>query len=145
MTYCYPGIGGKPVIVVCVECLLSHQAWHAQMLLDTGADSSCFPAAFAKGFGHNNEHPDVVIEKNAVCGIGGSSDAYIHSVRIGLIHPSKSSKKETVLAWKSPIEKVQFIAKMDCPHGLLGMDIMRHWEQVMFQPIKKGILIKITV
>lgn len=146
MTYCYPGIGGKPIIAVCVECLLSHEAWHAPMLLDTGADSTCFPAAFAAGFGHDNNHPKVQILKDAVHGIGGCSDAYIHSVRIGLIHPTKSSKKGTVLAWSSAIEKVQFVQKLNCSHGLIGMDIMREWKEIRFEPYKKtGLLIKITV
>ena len=116
------------------------------MLLDTGADSSCFPAAFANGFGHNNLHPEVEVQKDAVQGIGGCSDAYIHSVRIGLIHPSKSTRKETVLAWSSTIEKFQFVEKLDCRHGLLGMDVMRQWKEVGFEPIKNsGLLIRITV
>lgn len=145
MTICYPGIGGKPLIVVCVECMLTGNAWHVQMLLDTGADSSCFPAHLASGFGHDNSHPKVQVIKDAVHGIGGSSDAYIHSVRIGLIHPSKSSTQKTVLAWRSPIEKMQFVEKMDCKHGLIGMDIMREWKEVKIEPTKKTLLIKITV
>ena len=115
------------------------------MLLDTGADSTCFPAHFAKGFGHNNLHPDVEVQKDAVKGIGGTSDAYIHSVNIALLHPSKSTPKQAVIAWSSTIEKVQFVEKLDCTHGLLGMDIMREWKEVRFEPIKKsGLLIKIT-
>jgi hypothetical protein len=145
VTCCYPGIGGKPMILVCVQCLLSGNAWHTPMLLDTGADSSCFPAAFAKGFGHDNEHPDVEIQTDAVQGIGGCSDAYIHSVRIGLIHPSKSSREKTVLAWSSKIDKVQFVQKMECKHGLLGMDVMNQWKEIRFQPIKSGLLIRITI
>lgn len=146
MTICYPGIGGKPLIIVCVECVLSGDAWHAPMLLDTGADSSCFPASFAGRFGHNNRHPDVEILKDEVKGIGGFSDAYLHSVRIGLIHPSKSTRKATVLAWRSSAEKVQFVEKLDCAHGLLGMDVMREWKEVRFEPHgKSGLWIKITV
>lgn len=116
------------------------------MLLDTGADSTCFPASSAKIFGHNNSHPEVKVLKDEVRGIGGSSDAYIHSVRIGLIHPSKSNKKETVLAWKSDVDEVQFVEKMECDHGLIGMDIIKQWKEISFQPVKKtGVLIRITI
>ncbi|MDE3099121.1 MAG: hypothetical protein KGJ88_06575 [Verrucomicrobiota bacterium] len=145
MTIVYPGIGGKPLIVACAKCVLSDLAWHVPMLLDTGADSSCFPAHMAGSFDHDNLHPDVVRLKNEVHGIGGTSDAFIHSVCVGLIHPSKSTRQKTVLAWQSPIEKTQFVEKMDCKHGLIGMDIMRQWKQVKFERYKKsGILISIT-
>ena len=149
MTYCYPGIGGKPIILVCVECLLTKSAWHFPMLVDTGADSTCFPGSLAKAFGHDNAHPDVAVLKDEVWGIGGSSDVYLHSLRIGLIHPSKSSRQKTVLAWKSGLDKVHFIEKMDCPHGLIGMDIISQWKELSLQPQGKpgaaGVLIKITV
>jgi hypothetical protein len=119
------------------------------MLLDTGADSSCFPANMAIGFGHDNHHPNVERLKDAVCGIGGASDAFIHGVCIGLIHPTKSTRHKTVLAWQSPIEKMQFVEKMDCKHGLIGMDIIRQWKELKFEPVKgnwnNGVLIRITV
>lgn len=146
MTYCYPGIGGKPIIIVGVECLLTGLAWHSQMLIDTGADSSCFPAALAERFNHNNSHPKVTLLKNVIRGIGGTSDAYLHGVRIGLIHPSKSNKKAIVLAWQSRLEKIQFVDKFECDHGLIGMDIIREWTDLSFEPLKNGgISIRITV
>ena len=115
------------------------------MLLDTGADSSCFPASFAAGFNHDNSHPDVEMLKDEVHGIGGSSHAYVHSLRIGLIHPSKSSPQKTVLAWRSKIRKIQFVEKMNCLHGLIGMDIISEWKELCLEPVKKGVLIRITV
>lgn len=115
------------------------------MLLDTGADETCFPASFAPLFGHSNDHPDVQVHKNAVRGIGGFSDSYIHSIRVSLLHPSKSSSKQPVIAWTSKLGKAQFIEKLDCAHGMIGMDIMREWKDVRFQPNKSGILVRITV
>ena len=150
MTYYYPGIGGKPIILVCVKDLLSDNAWGGiQMLIDTGADSTCFPASFAKCFGHDNDHQNVEILPDAVHGIGGSSDAYLHSVQISLIHPSKSTREKTVIAWTSPLKKVQFIKKMECKHGLIGMDIIQQWKELRLEPVNRrsgnGVSIRITI
>jgi hypothetical protein len=145
VTYCYPGLEGKPTIIVGVECLLSKKGFYAPMLLDTGADESCFPASFAELFGHCNTHPHVQVLKDAVQGIGGLSDSYIHSVRISLLDPIKSSRKNPVIAWSSKLEKAPFVEKLDCPHGLLGMDVMHEWRAVSFEPHKKGLWIKITI
>jgi hypothetical protein len=115
------------------------------MALDTGADETCFPASIACKFGHDNKHPKVEVIKDAVRGIGGPSDAFIHSVQIGLLHPSKSSTKSAVIAWVSPLTKAPFIEKLDSPCGLIGMDIMRHWRSVNFEITKQGILIRISI
>lgn len=144
-TYCYPGIGGKPIILACVRCLLTGNAFGMNMLLDTGADNTCFPASYAALFGHSNHHPKVEVEKDSVQGIGGFSDAYMHSIRVSLMDPVKSKPGKTVIAWDSDLEKVPFIQKLDSTHGLIGMDIMRHWKEVAFQPNKHGVLIKITI
>ena len=115
------------------------------MLLDTGADETCFPAAFAALFGHDNKHPGVEVRKDAVRGIGGFSDAFIHSVRVSLIHPSKSTAKKPVLAWTAKAESAPFVEKLESPHGLVGMDLMREWREIRFEPNKHGVLIRITV
>jgi hypothetical protein len=145
VTLSYPGIGGKPVIIACVECLLTGKGFSVPMLIDTGADETCFPAYFAPLFGHDNKHPEVAIGKDAVRGIGGYSDAYIHSVRVSLIHPSKSTANNPVLAWTSKAEKAPFVDKLESPHGLIGMDIMREWKEIRFAPNKHGVMIRITV
>lgn len=145
VTYLYPGLGGNPIIIVGVECLLTGKGFYANMILDTGSDETCFPASFAPLFGHNNKHPDVKVCKNAVQGIGGFSDTYIHSVRISLLHPVKSTQKKPVIAWSSKLNKAPFVDKLDCPHGLIGMDIMRDWKAVSFEPIKNGVLIRIVI
>lgn len=115
------------------------------MLLDTGADETCFPASFASLFGHSNSHPKVQVCKNAVQGIGGFSDTYIHSVRISLLHPIKSTEKKPVIAWSSQLAKAPFVDKLNCPHGLLGMDIIREWKAISFEPNRHGIVIRITI
>jgi hypothetical protein len=115
------------------------------MLLDTGADETCFPAILAQAFGHDNLHPDVEVKKDAVQGIGGMSDAFIHGVQVCLLDPRRTRRDRFVIAWESPLTKAPFIEKLNCAHGLIGMDIMRHWENVLFTPIRNGILIKITI
>jgi len=145
MTLFYPGIGGKPVIICCIQCQLTGRGYGVNMLLDTGADETCFPGSFAALFGHANDHPDVHVCKNAVRGIGGYSDTFIHSVRVGLLHPSKSTAKKPVIAWSSALARAPFVDKLDCAHGLIGMDIIREWRGLHFEPVKAGLLIRITV
>ena len=145
MTFSYPGIGGKPIIATCVECLLTGKGFWVNMILDTGADDTCFPSSFASLFGHCNDHPEVKVCKNSVQGIGGFSDAYIHSVRISLLHPTKSSAKKPLIAWTSKLNNAQFVDKLNCSYGLIGMDIIREWQEITFKPVKSGILIRITI
>jgi predicted aspartyl protease len=114
------------------------------MLLDTGADLTCFPAALASEFGHDNQHAAVEVQKDAVKGIGGGSDAYIHTLEIGFIHPSKSTLRETILAWSSKPMKIQFVEKMECGHGLIGMDLIGQWEKFTLRKNKLGLAIEIT-
>jgi hypothetical protein len=141
----YPGIGGQPIIVVAVKCGLTNRGYFVNMLLDTGAEQTCFPAAFAKAFGHDNTHPDVVVHKNAVQGIGGFSDSFIHSLQISLLDPVKSRERKPVIAWSSPLTQAPFVEKLDCLHGLIGMDVMRGWKGVGFEPNKHGVKIRITI
>lgn len=145
MTLFYPGLGGKPIIAVAIKCGLTGRGYYSPMVLDTGADETCFPAAFAKSFGHRNDHSDVEVQKDAVQGIGGMSDSFIHSVQIGLLHPSKSTTKTPVIALMSPLKKAPFVEKLDCPHGLIGMDIIGCWKSLYFEPTKKGLKIIIRV
>lgn len=138
------------MLVVCVKCLLTGKAWEGMpMLIDTGSDSTCFPASFAELFGHKNDHPEVVVLKDEVHGIGGCSDAYLHSVQVSLIHPTKSSHGKTVLAWSSSLKSVKFIKKMECKHGLIGMDIIQQWKELKLEPFNRrsgsGVWIRIAV
>ena len=59
MTLTYPGIAGTPRIVVSIEDLLTGRTFLFPMLLDTGADETCFPASYAAFFGHDNANPAV--------------------------------------------------------------------------------------
>ena len=72
------------------------------MLLDTGADQTCFPASFAEGFGHCNDHPDVVKSENAIRGISGFADSYLHSVQ--------SQSGQTALSQKSGVVSISNLA-----------------------------------
>lgn len=145
MELIYPGIGGQPIIAVAVKCGLTNKGYYVSMLLDTGAEQTCFPAAFAKEFGHDNAHPAVEIHKNSVQGIGGFSDSYIHSLQISLLDPNKTRERKPVIAWTSPLTRAPFVEKLDCVHGLIGMDVMRCWKSVGFEPNKHGVKIRIVI
>ena len=132
----YPGLWHKPIILASVECMLTGQIFLVPMLLDTGCDQTCFPGKFAADFGHCNIHPNV--KKDIVKGVGGDSACYIHSVRISLIDPNKSSSALHVVAWKSKIKKAHFVEKLDCDMGLLGMDIINQWRSLKLVRSAKG-------
>jgi len=145
VTHCYPGLDGKPIIIVGVQCLLSNRGFYANMLVDTGADETCFPASFAALFGHRNDHPEVEVLKDSVRGIGGFSDSYLHSIRVSLLDPVKSSRRNPVIAWSSKLNKAPFVEKLECPHGILGMDVIRDWRGLSLEPHKKGLWIKVGI
>lgn len=114
------------------------------MLLDTGADETCYPASYAAFFGHDNANP--AVKKGECRGIGGKSAKYLHSVQVSLIHPTKSAKGAPVIAWTASQGKASFIDKFDAHFGLLGMDIIRQWRQLAIQTKPYGrLIIKITI
>lgn len=113
------------------------------MLLDTGADETCFPARFAAFFGHDNNHPQVV--KRKCLGVGGASTTYLHSVQISLLDPAKSTRSNHVIAWTARDKQTTFIEKFDCGFGLLGMNIMKKWKSVTFESGANGPIIRIVL
>ncbi len=96
MTLVYPAIGGRPIILAVVQNLIAGDYFLMQMLLDTGADQTCFPSQLASIFGHDNHYPGVV--KDVLHGIGGVSTSYLHSVQVSLIDPKKSTQKKPAIA-----------------------------------------------
>ena len=143
MTLVYPAIGGRPIILAVIQDLLSSDYFLLQMLLDTGADQTCFPSKLATFFGHDNHHPDVV--KDVCNGIGGASTSYLHSVQVSLLDPQKTTQKKPVLAWTAPDKTAAFVENLDCGFGLIGMDLIKQWKHLSFEPTKQGMLIRIVV
>ncbi|MEI6148857.1 MAG: hypothetical protein WCS01_07140 [bacterium] len=129
----YPSIGDKPLLFVHVEDMATGNRTLFPMLLDTGADETCFPASYAAYFGHNNLAPEV--SKKSIHGVGGESQAYIHSVRLVLIDPEKSTKKAFVPVWSSTLCKATFVSSLDMTMGLLGRDVMVEWQDLSFAPV----------
>ncbi len=113
------------------------------MLLDTGADETCFPGKYATFFGHNNRARRV--QKKRCTGVGGVSVAYIHSVQLSLIDPSRSTKSKQVIAWTAKTKSASFIQKLDSGFGLLGMDIIKLWKSVCFESSPKDLDIRIRI
>jgi hypothetical protein len=142
VTLTYPALGNRPVILVSVEDLLTGKTFLVPMLLDTGADSTCFPVSLATFFGHDNKHR--LVRKSSCCGIGGEVTTYIHSVQISLIHPQKSTKTRHVIAWTSKKPKAEFVEGMKTGIGLLGMDIMKQWKSVAFKNTNTSLVIQIS-
>ena len=146
MTLVYPvdpNFNGRPIIIARVECLLTRKTFLVPMLLDTGADETCFPGDFAAYFGHDNHHPKVI--KGSCGGIGGSSDKYFHSVQVSLLDPNKTAPTSPVVAWTSENKTSSFIKKLDTGFGLVGMDVMTQWKSVTFASGSKGLKIEIVI
>jgi hypothetical protein len=123
--------------------LLSGNRFLFPMLLDTGADETCFPAKYAAFFGHNNLAPRV--KRKRCCGVGGASLAYIHSVQLSLLHPIKSTKSHHIIAWTAKNRVASFVQKLDVGCGLLGMDIIKRWKSVCLENGPKGLQIRIRI
>jgi hypothetical protein len=141
----YPSVGEKPILFVHVEDVATGNRTLFPMLLDTGADETCFPAAYAVFFGHNNlAH---AVSKKNIHGVGGSSMAYIHSVRLVLVDPVKSSKTAFVSAWSSALNKATFVSSLNMSMGLLGRDVMTEWKEIAFTatPFRKASKWDITI
>jgi hypothetical protein len=128
----------KPIILVRLL------GWHRRvaidpMILDTGADSTCFPASTATLIGHNNRGEGV--EVASLSGIGGHVHSYYHTLELSLTDPSEP----TIPIWTSSVKRFIFVPGFDQRLGLLGRDIMREWKRVAIVPQKKGWEIQIQV
>ena len=143
MTLVYPALLGKPILIACVADLLTGNRFLFPMLLDTGADETCFPAKYAGFFGHDNHDPRVA--RKRCRGVGGSSLAYIHSVRLSLLDPDKSTRSNHVIAWTAKTGSASFLEKLDLGCGLLGMDIIRQWKSVCIENTAKGLRLIVCV
>jgi len=135
MRLCYPSVGSKPIVLVLVEDIATSVLSVFPMLVDTGADETCFPASYAAFFGHNNLAPKVVTKK--IHGVGGQSQAYIHSVRLVLVDPKKSTPHNFVPAWTSSLDKASFVTQLNMSMGLLGRDVIGEWKQFTLTPTPK--------
>ena len=82
---CYPCLGDVPVLFVNIINARSGRKQLFQMLVDTGASHTAIPASFATSFGHENGAADVSVTQAK--GIGGTSLAYLHTLRFELIDP----------------------------------------------------------
>ena len=138
----YPGIGGRPSILAAVTNPHSEGSFLVPMLIDTGAEQTCFPAVYAAHFGHDNLHPDVATDE--CIGIGGKSKSYVHRLKINLRDPAKSTSRKSVVVWTSEKDTVAFVENLDCGFGLIGMDVIRQWKQLVFTMDKRGLMIGIN-
>lgn len=126
----YPSIGTKPILFAQVEDVATGDRTLFPMLLDTGADETCFPANYAGFFGHSNSA--LAVKKKTIHGVGGDSIAYIHSIRLVLVDPCKSTSRAFVPAWSSSLDKATFVSSLNMSMGLLGRDVMGEWKSVSF-------------
>ena len=66
----YPSVGEKPLLFVHVEDIATGNRTLFPMLLDTGADETCFPVAYAAYFGHSNQAP--AVQRKHIQGVVGN-------------------------------------------------------------------------
>ena len=132
---CYPCLGDVPALLVNIINARSGRKHLFQMLVDTGASHTSVPAAFAASFGHDNEAAGVATTE--VRGIGGTSPAYIHTLRFELIDPTAKTWTKLVPPWRSPKLPVHFVEKMDTQMGLIGRDVISLWRGVTFRPPRR--------
>ena len=125
----------KPIIVACVRDVVTKKITLVQMVVDTGADHSCFPARLAKTLGYDNLRHGV--KTHHVKGIGGHSKSFLHKLQICLIRPDKSKDNKPVLAWQSKPKMAPFVKKLSLSYGIIGMDLIDQWRSVSFERMGK--------
>ena len=118
----------QPIIPMVIDDYTTGRLYIFPMLFDTGADRTAFPASYAAIIGHDNKAQKVVTVNTG--GVGGKSAAFLHSVRVGLLDPEKSSAHNLVRPWTSGLDKALFIEKLTTPTGLSGRKLMRERKRV---------------
>jgi len=129
----YPSLGETPILFVQIVHPETGQARIFQMLVDTGATKTCLPAHFAASFGHDNRHP--LVKKTIAHGLGDSSQAFVHTLKVALIDPEATEQEKLRTFWTSPVMPVLFAEKMTTKFGLLGRDVLAQWQQICFRPM----------
>jgi hypothetical protein len=115
------------------------------MVVDTGADHTCFPAAYARFLGHDNGNGNVKKSRNF--GIGGACISYKHTLSIALLNPYEYfiPGKSPSIIWESPLTEYSFLEGFNDSYGLLGRDLIRLWDKISFSPRGKGWTIEIEI
>lgn len=129
----YPSLGETPILFMQIIHPETGQARIFQMLVDTGATKTCLPAHFAASFGHDNRHP--LVKKTTARGLGDSSPAFVHTLKVALIDPDATEQEKLRTFWTSPVHEVLFVEKMATKFGLLGRDVLSQWQQICFRPM----------
>lgn len=129
----FPGLGETPILFVQIVHPETRQARIFQMLVDTGATVTCLPARFTAFFGHNNLNPKV--KQVETRGLGGTSKAYVHTLRMALIDPEATEQEKLRTLWTSSVMEVLFVEKLATQFGLLGRDVLAQWQQTSFRPM----------
>jgi len=132
----YPGLGDSPTLFVNVINARSGRPQVFQMLVDTGASRTCFPANRAEFLGHDNSGEKV--QSTEVRGVGGRSKALIHTLCIELIDPEGKIWRKLIPPWRSKVMPVLFVEKMETQTGILGRDVLSLWRHIGFRPTSKA-------
>ena len=139
----YPSLGDSPTVFVNIINSKTGRPHMFQMLVDTGASRTCLPANRAAFLGHDNTHHGV--KKTTVRGVGGDSDAFVHTLRLELIDPEGKIWSKLVPPWRSKVIPVHFVEKMQTQAGILGRDVLSLWQHVGFKPTPRRSHSKWTV
>lgn len=111
-----------------------------RLLVDTGADHTCFPASYAEFIGHDNASSLVQTIRGR--GVGGVTTAYLHTLRLSLLPPDlvDGAIPPPDLApflWTSSVRTFGFFESLHEDFGILGRDLMAEWKCVSIIP-KRG-------
>ena len=132
----YPSLGDSPTIFVNIINPQTGRPQIFQMLVDTGASRTCLPAVRAAFLGHDNL--DGLVKTTEISGVGGKSNAFIHTLRLELIDPEGNIWRKLIPPWRSEFMPVLFVEKMETQAGILGRDILEQWKHLGFRPTPKA-------
>lgn len=139
----YPCLGDSPTVFVNIINTRTHRPQIFQMLVDSGASRTCLPANRAAFLGHDNDA--LSVKTTEVQGVGGKSNAFIHTLRFELIDPEGKIWARLIAPWRSNVMPVLFVEKMEMQSGILGRDVLSLWQQTCFRPTPKSTHSKWTV
>ena len=147
MRLAYPPLLRTPRITVGIHS--NGQDVFYPMLVDTGADYTCFPASYAATIGHNNL--DARVETTASAGVGGLTRAFHHTLSVSLLDPAPTGEEGLAergappSVWTSRQHSFRFLESFDTNFGLLGRDLMAEWKLVTFLATRKRWAIVIEI
>ena len=100
-------------------------------LVDTGADSSLFPASIPVLLGHRLRGRGVRTTYST--GVGGTTAVWLHTFRLGLLHPRHGE----AVVWRSPRVRIGCVESDGVPALLGTSDFLHHFRITLDYPAQR--------